>query len=319
MPNPNLTPLQFLRQYHNLTASYQAPNSTAIQQFTGIKLQRYYINYRGPSAAEFAAKIEENKKDGLTDAEKKENRALQNKIAVANKTASLEELARRLRKGKAKDIAFSINEVRYGKGLPEDYEMVLNAAIAAGLCNVGKDGPPTRQSVQKFLDDSRLGIDCSGYVSAFFVARGDLAESSQGNVTRLNAAAWGDRKGNTRITSIKDIRSGDCLVAVKSNGKLLTSPGHIMLANAPGQADGHPTMEFGELNVSTGKGGKYLGESNGSVYLCESRGGGGLQHGPASFKEGFPNKKHDYFQIRRHGLSNWLKCIVIRPEFKKGS
>ena len=315
--NPNLTPLQFLRQYHDLMVGWDAADGS-IEFFRGIKLQRYYINYRGPSPEEIERQIQENEKDGLTDEEKKENRTLRKKKSKAQKTASIESLVSKLRRGKARNAKFKINEARYGKGLPEDYELFLEAALAAGMCNVGKNGPPTRQSIQRFLDNSRLGIDCSGYASAYFVARGDLPQSTKDKVTRLGAAGWGERKGNERIERIGDIRMGDCLVVVKRNGKLKRGPGHIMLANGPGTAETATTLEFKPLNVHSGKGGGYLGESNGSVYICESR-GGGLKHGPAAIRAGYPNKRHPYFQIRRHGLAEWLRCIVVRPNFKKAS
>ena len=185
------------------------------------------------------------------------------------------------------------------------------------MCSVGKGNPPTQQSIQAFLDKSRIGIDCSGYASAFFAARGDIRESSKGDITRIGAAGWGSRRGNKQITRINDIRMGDCLVVVKSNGKLLRSPGHIMLANGPGRADVRNTMEFKPLDIYSDEGGESMGESNGSVYICESR-GEGLSRGPATFRAGYPSKKRPYFQIRRHGRPKWLNCIVVRPDFKKG-
>ena len=318
MANPNLTPLQFLRQYQNLKVNYFPPDGGLFQQFTGIKLRRYYINSsRKVVIKDLEERIAANKVDGLTKDERRENRKLKAKIAHKKQSNEMQSLVSKLKKGRARDVRFTLQEVRYGKGLPEDYELFLGLAAAAGMCNVG-NGPPTRQSIQKFLDDSMIGIDCSGYVSAYFAARGDIPESTKDKVTRKGASNWGERRGNQKITRIRDIRMGDCLVKVQRNGKLMPGIGHIMLAAGRGRADSAPTMEFKPLNVNNGKGGEYMGESRGALYICESR-GGGLKHGPAYFKDGYPNKKRPYFMIRRHGLAEWLRCIVVRPNFKKGS
>lgn len=315
MANPNLTPLQFLQKYQNLKVNYFPSEGGPAQQFTRINLRRYYINYRGPGVQDLKAQIEANMEDGLTKEEKRENKKLKKKISKAQQKDQMQKLVRKLKNNRSVDVRFTLQEVRYGKGLPEDYELFLGLAAAAGMCDVGEDGSPTRQSVQRFLDDSKIGIDCSGYASAFFAARGDISESAKGNVTREGAADWGSRRGNKKITRISDIRMGDCLVAVMANGKLRRKPGHIMLANGRGHAESERTMEFKPLNVHTGEGGEYMGETNGSVYICESR-GGGLKHGPATFRNGYPNKRRPYFMIRRHGLSDWQKCIVVRPSFR---
>ena len=317
MPNPSLTPLQFLQKYQNLRVNYFPPDGGPVRQFTGIKLRQYYINAKAPKIEDLEKRIAENKLDGLTKEERRENKKLEAKIEHAKQTEQMQSLVNKLKKGRAVDVRFTLQEVRYGKGLPEDYELFLGLAAAAGLCNVGS-GPPTTQSIQKFLDDSKMGIDCSGFVSAYFAARGDLAESTKKNVTRIGAAGWGRRSSDERITRISDIRMGDCLVAVKRNGKLLESPGHVMLAAGRGREDNQSTMEFKPLDVKSGKGGDYAGAFRGALYICESR-GGGLKHGPAVFKEDYPSKRRPYFMIRRHGLATWLPCIVVRPNFKTGA
>ncbi len=101
-------------------------------------------------------------------------------IAIANRTPNLTEkdalvqavrsqasdrLPERLRRVEAPPRAHSLSVAHafFGKGLPSEVSMTLSYAITLGRC--------TPEGLQTYCDDLRIagiGLDCSGFVNAFF-------------------------------------------------------------------------------------------------------------------------------------------------------
>lgn len=119
------------------------------------------------------------------------------------------------------------------------------------------------------------------------------------------------------IWALSDIEEGHQVVLRKN--------GQVVKQLTVSSNNNEITAHLGEYSVSVVADGvevqngvvkfQWMGETNGFVYICESR-GGGLKHGPATFRDGYPSKRKPFFMIRRHGLSSWQKCIVARPNFK---
>ncbi|MCA9049406.1 MAG: hypothetical protein KDA89_11805 [Planctomycetaceae bacterium] len=299
--NPSISPLQFLRRYRNLCVRLPLASGTAgpPESRSGIRLKRYFINSPKVHAEirKLKADIAATEADGVvTDDEKKDNRKRKSAIAVKQVKSDLmkkHENQRAKLKGtgpQKKEFNQRLQKAMLGKGVPEDYELWLERAVETGLC-IGAGTTPTVSEIQKYLDDLRLGIDCSGFVSAYFVARGDIPYG-----TGYNANGW--KRRGTKIADGGQIKMSDCFVEVTSEGKTKTKGiGHIMLANGPCRAiQGFPGVYH--------------------VDVVESRGSDGLSFGPGVlFETAHHGSQRKFFCLRRHGRNKDLPVVAIRPKF----
>jgi hypothetical protein len=145
---------------------------------------------------------------------------------------------------------FCFTRVRYGKATPDDMEHVLFCAVASGKL------PPDPDKVQQAAS-TYLGVDCSGFVSAYFHTEGKLGD----------VAGWWDygprryydlAKGKNQVLwDFNDIATGDVLIWAKvaNDGTWEeTRPppvkGHISLVHLKG-GDGH--LFCRESNGATGE------------------------------------------------------------------
>jgi hypothetical protein len=122
----------------------------------------------------------------------------------------------------------AIARTRYGKGLPSDLQGVLVAGVAAGAL------PTEARALQRWAD-ANLGVDCTGFASAYFVSVGHM---STRHVTNAGAGYFYTRAGQLRdvvapgtpveVASVDDVRADDVILWMFPGGRQETRrPGHI--------------------------------------------------------------------------------------------
>ncbi len=109
-----------------------------------------------------------------------------------------------------------------GKGSPRDYELALEWAVLSG-----KTRSSAQADIQQFCD-SRLGIDCSGFVTNFLVANG-RKPNTPSTVRNTSAASYFSRA--KAVNDPNEIRQGDLLVWMDGNS-VRRSPGHVAVVES---------------------------------------------------------------------------------------
>jgi hypothetical protein len=140
-------------------------------------------------------------------------------------------------------VSRSLREAFDGKGLPGDYEQAL--ALAADL----KDCEANKVGLQTYAD-KYLGIDCSGFVNAYFQAKGKLHVDSLTRVSRTISDYA--REGAPRLT-LEEVEQDDCLIYMLKHGEIKKRPGHIMLVDSgPKQGKKKDTLSVVESSGNRG-------------------------------------------------------------------
>jgi hypothetical protein len=114
----------------------------------------------------------------------------------------------------------------YGKGSPEDCKIALEHAIRFNRVR------PER--IQEYCDRiGRIGIDCSGFVNNYFLAKGIISQAK--NISHYTSGK--DRK------SLLDIQPDDVIIWTNRHGHVKTHPeAHIALVHSPPDLQGHATI-----------------------------------------------------------------------------
>lgn len=192
-----LTPKQMKDVYYDLSVF----DENSSQTITGIKLKKYLINR--PKNDMF----EEKHKEPVL----KMYRRWRKKTKLKQKTDF------------EKDMRRIVQRTWQGKGLPEDYEITLEMALETNKCK------PNLPSLQAYADQY-LGIDCSGFVNAYFYYKGKI---HKGTIDHLESMTISDFYNRTTARQrLRDVQQDDCLVWVDDEGKLKggrAADGHIML------------------------------------------------------------------------------------------
>jgi hypothetical protein len=130
-------------------------------------------------------------------------------------------------RGSRNDGWFQANKERIqtaamGKGSPHDYELALEWAVRSNKI------PTVNQGTIQTYCDEHLGIDCSGFVTNYLVARGSMAYSSN---TVRNTSAASYYSAPRAINDAIQVRQGDLLVWMDGNSAK-TNPGHVAVVES---------------------------------------------------------------------------------------
>lgn len=217
--------------YHNLYVSIatETPQEITFNEVAGIRLNKYLM-------AAFKAQ------PGHAAQEDRRREFMRQHYSWVAKTF------RRLRQRREDFDPLAVSKAYSGKGWPEDYEWALTLAASTGLCQ------PTQHAIQTYCD-AHLGIDCSGFVNAYFNKKGKIAGRSY---LLISAYARGTRRNN-----VNDVRQDDCLAWTDSDGNLKSNPGHIALV----QRVIIPTNLFSAVIAGVSI---HVIESTGRIGLCDS-------------------------------------------------
>lgn len=120
------------------------------------------------------------------------------------------------------DNKHQIQSAAMGKGSPEGYRLALEWAVMSR-----KIASPTQSSIQAFCD-SRLGIDCSGFVTNYLIAKGKKPDN---HTTQRNTSAASYYSATKAVNDPTAIRQGDLLVWMSGNN-VMQGPGHIAVVES---------------------------------------------------------------------------------------
>jgi hypothetical protein len=188
-----LTPLRFLQQYRQITVS--APLDDETQRVCRVAQHR--IQLRKYFMMNWTDGTEQRRDYNHTTRGSRNNEWFQqNKERIRN--------------------------AGMGKGAPQDYALAMEWAVRSG-----KVANPTAAALQQYMDD-RLGIDCSGFVTNYLVAKGKKVYSAN---TVRNTGAASYYQVNRAVNDPLDVRQGDVLVWMRG-GRVLTGPGHVALVES---------------------------------------------------------------------------------------
>lgn len=243
----------------------------------GVMVRRYLMSAYWPSDKE---KKEALKLDNSPEAIRRKKRIRHHAtshLAPKSKVRMAWEKSLNAKDSEARDaVRWAYN----GKGRPEDYEYALMIAAATGLCGNSKG------ALQTYCD-KHLGLDCSGFVNAYFQAKGYLR--GRDSLLISEYAKFPARE------KFRDVWRNDCLIYVDSAGKVITGPGHIMLVHdriAGADKDGKNDV----LNVVESRGGAGLSESQYRLVNEKTMGTG--------------KKKNRIFYVNRGGAGMmWVKIV----------
>jgi cell wall-associated NlpC family hydrolase len=295
-----MTPLQFMQRYMTMAVVYgdaaAGGGEIVFRQLQNIRLRRYVIARTQPSnprAANYQRRLRQ-----------------WNEFA-----ADLRVKDRLLRMGRRRQAIEGSERTRiaqafYGKGRPEDYELALEVACLLGVC------ASTQQSVQQFCDD-HLGIDCSGFVNAYFQNEGTLT----GNASRTISQYYSQRQALR--TDVRQIRQSDLLIWVTAQGRLFRNPGHIALVNgargvAPAGAAAGAVRAAGAAAGAAGVAASAVAAAGlaavraanlGSIDVVESTGGIGLCN--STYEVRRYDARRQMFRVYRprKQSQSWVKIV----------
>ena len=195
------------------------PNSPAMQVAFRVESRSYFINtYPGCSSQ-------------LT-------------LEVSQKQANIDRVRSRAAAQHKQVHAGAFARCRVGKATPGDMEHVLNLGVETGVI------PFNQAAVQRWCD-ANLGVDCTGFVYAYFADRGVLGMA---NITNYGCHAFlrdaRQRNRNPFVWSSSDVQPDDILLWMNDHGTETKRPGHIAvvygftgtgvsIAQSPGSSDGH--------------------------------------------------------------------------------
>ena len=129
--------------------------------------------------------------------------------------------------GSKDDVWFQTNKARIrtaamGKGAPVDYELALEWAVRS------KKIPVVNQATLQSYCDEHLGIDCSGFVTNYLVARGKRSYSMD-LVTGTSAMSY--YNAGTAVNDPGNVQAGDLLVWMEGNS-VKSNPGHVAVVES---------------------------------------------------------------------------------------
>jgi hypothetical protein len=206
-----LTPLRFLQQYRQITVS--APLDDETQRVCRVAQHR--IQLRKYFMMNWTDGTEQRRDYNHTTRGSRNNEWFQqNKERIRN--------------------------AGMGKGAPQDYALAMEWAVRSG-----KVANPTAAALQQYMDD-RLGIDCSGFVTNYLVAKGKKVYSAN---TVRNTGAASYYQVNRAVNDPLDVRQGRCagLDAWRQGadrsrscgfGRVLPADQHGRRQHARGRSDG---------------------------------------------------------------------------------
>ncbi len=120
-----------------------------------------------------------------------------------------------------------VQRVRVGKGLPSEIVSVLTAGVHSGIL------PGTMEGLQLWVDHN-IGVDCTGFASAYFVSTGRMTlhdATNAGCGYFFDAARRYHRVSGTNqsvaIWDIDQIQPDDVILWMYENGQESKRPGHI--------------------------------------------------------------------------------------------
>ncbi len=188
-----LTPVDFMRQYRNLTVRVPMDDPVKRVSYTGtvtVQLTKYFMmNWNAGS-------------DQRDDFDLVTRGSRHNEWFQEHKP--------------------NILSAAMGKGAPHDYELALEWAVRSN-----KITNPTLASLQTYCDH-HLGIDCSGFVTNYLAACHKRVYSA--HLVRNSGAA--SYYNEARAVSDPDrIQQGDLLVWMEGNS-VKRSPGHIAVVES---------------------------------------------------------------------------------------
>lgn len=244
-----LTPKKFKEMYHNLFVTIGEESDEegldfVFKDIEGIKMRKYLMAAYWPSDKERRKELEEatDKKSKKRKAKIKQHR--ENYLAPRNGLRRAWE--KEIGVDNDKETRIALQRAYDGKGWPEDYEWALTIAVDVGKCRA------TKEALQVFAD-KYFGIDCSGFVNAYFQKKGKLTGGDS-----LLISAYARRTARERL---RDVARDDCLIMMREDGGIKTGPGHIMLVEGR-TAGADPDGKNDVLQVVESTGGKGLNESN---------------------------------------------------------
>jgi hypothetical protein len=165
--------------------------------------------------------------------------------------------------------------LRYGKGSPDDMELILSAGVESGALKAD-------QSALQRWADHNLGVDCTGFVIAYLVEIGALQWNSTLNggascpwiYQQIAKKNWTLNKyaDQPELWNLSDIQTDDIILWMMSGGSPETrKPGHISVvvdvdntgvdcaeSNGGDDGDGHSgprnqTRKLGSVKSGGGK------------------------------------------------------------------
>ncbi|MBL8228671.1 MAG: hypothetical protein JNL98_09345 [Bryobacterales bacterium] len=195
-----LDPLKMMNIYHSLTVSFLSTmnGEEVMRTVHPVKLRTYFmvpINTESPKYEEYKAR-----KDLWFDTIKAGLKKTRGSQYDKSERGMLQ-------------MAYS------GKGFPEEYELALEFAAGTGQCGAF----PEIAGIQAHCD-THFGIDCSGFVNAYFLRKHRQPHSEAKSI------ASRERAGIPR-KSIQDVQMDDCLLWTTEDGALLENPGHIAVVH----------------------------------------------------------------------------------------
>ncbi|TBW33718.1 CHAP domain-containing protein [Siculibacillus lacustris] len=188
-----ITPLQFMLRYRNIVVNIEAQDNlkrvTSVIPVT-VSLNKYFMmNWAaGSSQATEFAAV----------------------TAGSPKDAWFRQYKERIR------------TAAMGKGSPEDYGLALQWALYENHIQ-----NPSQTTVQSYFDQN-MGIDCSGFVTNYLIARGKKPDSQSVQRDTSAASYFSAAKA---VNDPLHVRQGDLLVFMKGNS-VLTGPGHVAVVES---------------------------------------------------------------------------------------
>jgi len=110
----------------------------------------------------------------------------------------------------------------YGKGLPSDLQHVLQVGVDSGVL------PSDKDALQGWADSS-LGVDCTGFVSAyhFQCAMMPLGQGVNAGCAYFYSIARRLHPQSFIVWTLDEVQPDDVMVWMNENGVETKSPGHI--------------------------------------------------------------------------------------------
>jgi len=282
-----MTPSQYMKQYKPLKIEFIATNTAPVT----ISLDKYLISPRDLSP-EGAALIEKAK-DYLAR-QKSVDSSFTLALSVDSRVATF---------GTWDQLKPFLAPPFYGKGSPEEYQIVAQIAVLTGRA--------TASNLQKYFDDN-LGIDCNGFVGNFLWHRkADWQEPAVEDRSRPITEFIQPKDGRA-IADIDDIQPAELNVfglvrdktfeiipfAIWTEGKLADS-GHIFISE-PGRFQRIPRIPLLtpvlQLWAVESTGGKGLAED--WCTITEFADAKGKPRNPV----GFPH--HRIFKVHRNSKNS---------------
>jgi len=188
----------FVGRYWHLRVAALTPIGNPVD--VTVSCNKYLINVRDTDTSDYAEHV----------------RGKQQRIGQVRSAASARHLS-------VDGGAF--NRASVGKGTPGDMVHVLTMGVACGAIQHRGGQAPDQDDVQAWAD-ANLGVDCTGFASAYFISLGVMALSSITNngcgVFRQSALRMG-----AFLWNFDDVLPNDVILWMNESGHETRRPGHI--------------------------------------------------------------------------------------------